>query len=78
MDGVSGMNGTIDSRRTFSGRCHDHFQTAELLLSGVKESLRAEKDRWGIIPPEHSKESIKRRCIQARQELLMVIKELDR
>lgn len=28
------------------------------------------------IPPEHSKESIKRRCVQIRQELLMVMKEL--
>lgn len=28
------------------------------------------------VPPEHSKESIKRRCVQIRQELLMVMKEL--
>lgn len=71
-------NCTIDTRRTFSGRCHDHLNTAELLLSGIKESFIVEKDKWGLIPPEHSKESIKRRCVQARQELLMVMKELDR
>jgi hypothetical protein len=72
------MSNCTINPRSFSHKCYEHLQTAELLLNGVKDSLRAENDKWGIIPPEHSKESIKRRCVQARQELLMVMKELDR
>lgn len=49
-----------------------HLDTAILLMEGVKESLSAEPDKWGCIPPEHSRESIHRRCVQARQELLQV------
>lgn len=53
-----------------------HLDTAILLMEGVKESLSAEPDKWGCIPPEHSRESIHRRCVQARQELLQVQKAL--
>lgn len=53
-----------------------HLDTAILLMSGVKESLSVKPDYWGIIPPEHSAESIYRRCVQARQELLQVQKAL--
>lgn len=35
-----------------------HLDTAILLMEGVKESLSAEPDKWGCIPPEHSRESI--------------------
>jgi hypothetical protein len=53
-----------------------HLDTAILLMEGVKESLSAEPDKWRCIPPEHSRESIHRRCVQARQELLQVQKAL--
>ncbi len=53
-----------------------HLDTAILLMSGVKESLSAELDQWGVIPLEHSRESIHCRCVQARQELLQVQKAL--
>lgn len=53
-----------------------HLDTAILLMEGVKESLSAEPDEWGCIPPEHSRESIHRRYVQARQELLQVQKAL--
>ena len=35
-----------------------HLDTAILLMEGVKESLSAEQDEWGCIPPEHSRESM--------------------
>lgn len=61
-----------------------HLETAKLLLQGVSESAdeiwhktRA-GEKYPDVPLWHSKESIKRRCIQIRQELLIVIKELDR
>ena len=53
-----------------------HLDTAILLMEGVKESLSAEPDKWGCIPSEHSRESIHRRCVQARQERLQVQKAL--
>lgn len=51
--------------------------TAQLLLDGVEESMGATPDKWGIIPPEHSKASMIRRCVQARQEILQVQKALE-
>lgn len=59
-----------------------HLETAKLLMEGVSDSVNYiwSKTRAGEmyadVPPEHSKESIKRRCVQIRQELLMVMKEL--
>jgi len=59
-----------------------HLETAKLLMCGVLDSADYiwSKTRSGEmypdVPPEHSKESIKRRCVQIRQELLMVMKEL--
>ena len=53
-----------------------HLDTAELLMKGVQESVTVKPDHWNIIPPEHSSESIIRRCVQIRQELLQVIKKL--
>lgn len=55
----------------------NHFTTAQLLLTGVEESMGVEPDKWGIIPPEHSKASMIRRCVQARQEILQVQKALE-
>lgn len=46
-------------------------------LTGVEESMGVEPDKWGIIPPEHSKASMIRRCVQARQEILQVQKALE-
>ena len=60
-----------------------HFETAVKLMTGINETFvewdeKKEKDRWPWYnqPPEHSKESVIRRCIQIRQELLQVMKEL--
>lgn len=49
-----------------------HLDTAELLMQGMKESIKYNDKEPGTPPPEHSAESIKRRCVQIRQELLMV------
>ena len=59
-----------------------HFKIANLLMGTISETM----DKWSSkktdlfpyygMPPEHSKESVIRRCIQVRQELLQVIKEL--
>lgn len=60
-----------------------HLDTAKLLLQGVSDSADEiwHKTRSGEqyvdVAPEHSRESIKRRCVQIRQELLIVIKELS-
>lgn len=51
-----------------------HFKTAQLLMEGLQESMKAQPNKWGSIPPEHSAESIKRRLVQVRQELLQVAK----
>lgn len=60
-----------------------HFSTAVKLMTGIDETFqewdeKKEKDRWPWYnqPPEHSKESVIRRCVQIRQELLQVMKEL--
>lgn len=54
-----------------------HLETAEKLLEGIRETLTVlKKDSW--IPPEHSCASIKRRVVQTRQELLQVLRELER
>ena len=61
-----------------------HLQTAKLLLDGIEESIATwtkTNEGWHyryINPPEHSKESVVRRCIQIRQELLQVMKELQK
>ena len=47
----------------------NHFTTAQLLLDGVEESMGA--------TPDHSKASMIRRCVQARQEILQVQKALE-
>ena len=54
-----------------------HLETAEKLLEGIRETLTVlKKNSW--IPPEHSCASIKRRVVQIRQELLQVLRELER
>ena len=56
-----------------------HLDTAELLLKGVKESLEVPYDTrygYGVVTPEHSDESIRRRLVQIRQECLQVLKKL--
>ena len=61
-----------------------HFDTAKLLMEGVEESMSTwTKDNEGwkyryINPPENSKESVIRRLVQVRQELLQVMKELQK
>ena len=68
--------------KTLDGTTRSHLETAKLLILGVSDSADYiwSKTRAGEmypdIPPEHSKESIKRRCVQIRQELLMVMKGL--
>ena len=56
-----------------------HFNTAKALIIGVEESLK-ELEKFPAetltFPQEHSPESIKRRLIQARQELLVVEKSI--
>ncbi len=49
-----------------------HLETAELLIRGIQQSIRINDSEPGTPPPEHSTESIKRRCIQARQEILQL------
>lgn len=49
-----------------------HLETAELLIRGIQQSIRINDSEPGTPPPEHSIESIKRRCIQARQEILQL------
>lgn len=54
-----------------------HLKNAELLIEGIKEAVnRNDEDFWPV--PEYSRESIKRRCVQARQELLRVMQEVDK
>ena len=61
-----------------------HLETAKLLMQGVTNSadyiwsVTRAGEQYPEIPPEHSKESIKRRCVQIRQELLIVMKELEK
>lgn len=68
--------------KMLNGTAKQHLETAKLLMNGVSDSADYiwSKTRAGEmypdVPPEHSKESIKRRCVQIRQELLMVMKEL--
>lgn len=69
--------------KMLNGKARQHLDTAKLLLQGVSDSADEiwRKTRAGEmypdVAPEHSRESIKRRCIQIRQELLMVMKELS-
>lgn len=49
-----------------------HLETAELLIRGIQRSIKINDSEPGVPPPEHSMESIKRRCTQARQELLQL------
>ena len=64
-----------------------HMQLARMLIDGANESMstwddkeRMEKGWYGYIctDPVHSKESVVRRLIQARQELLQVIRVLNK
>lgn len=53
-----------------------HMKTAKLLIEGIEESvIMNDGGYWN--PPEYSRESIKRRCVQARQELLRVYQEVN-
>lgn len=71
-----------NKRNEYSVRLH--MNTATYLMESLKESMLAEPDKWELLvgdpmysyPPEHSDESIIRRCVQIRQELLQVIKKL--
>ena len=58
-----------------------HFTTAIYLMEGLKESMAADPNKWESgkytyesFSPENSDESIIRRCVQIRQELLQVMK----
>lgn len=61
-----------------------HLQTAKLLMEGIEESMATwDKERVGKgwfsyvnSETEHSRESVIRRCVQIRQELLQVMKGL--
>ena len=65
-----------------------HLNTAKSLILGIEESIsvikKAAADSESYmpnvpdVPKEHSKESIDRRLIQARQELLVVSKIFDK
>ena len=62
-----------------------HLQTAKLLMDGIEESMstwnkeRTDKGWYSYVSskPEHSRESVIRRCVQIRQELLQVMKGLS-
>lgn len=58
----------------------NQLETARLLCEGIKESMEEMNKRGRIdyMTPQHSVESIKRRCIQARQELLQVELGIDK
>lgn len=55
--------------------CKMHLQTADLLLQGIKESME-ELEKEYMPAPEHSVNSVSRRIVQVRQELLRVDQEL--
>ena len=55
--------------------CKMHLQTADLLLQGIKESME-ELEKEYMPAPEHSVNSVSRRIVQVRQELLRVYQEL--
>ena len=58
----------------------NHLETARLLCEGIKESMEEmdKRERINCMTPQHSVEFIKRRCIQARQELLQVELGIDK
>lgn len=56
-------------------KCRLHLQTADLLMEGIKESVE-ELEKEAMPAPEHSVNSVSRRIVQARQELLRVEQEL--
>lgn len=58
-----------------SDKCHLHLKTADLLMEGIKESME-ELEKEYMPAPEHSVNSVRRRIVQARQELLRVEQEL--
>ena len=58
-----------------SDKCRLHLETADLLLEGIKESLE-ELEKECMPAPEHSVNSVSRRIVQVRQELLRVEQEL--
>lgn len=77
-DEVYGMSMTWrTTKMKMTKNVKNHFTTAQLLLAGVEESMGVEPDKWGVISPEHSKASMIRRCVQARQEILQVQKALE-
>lgn len=57
----------------------NHLETARLLCEGIRESMEHMEKCGNInyMPPQDSITSIKRRCIQARQELLQVELGID-
>lgn len=61
-----------------------HLDTAKLLLMGVCDSVdeiwkeTRSGEKYVLVSPEHSRTSIIRRCIQIRQELLIVMRELEK
>ena len=70
--------------KTLNSKARLHLDTAKLLMQGVTDSADNiwKKTRAGEpypdIDPEDSRESIIRRCVQIRQELMVVIKELKK
>ena len=53
-----------------------HLKTADMLVEGIKEAVTQNNGK-PFTPQEYSRESVKRRCIQARKELLRVMQEVD-
>lgn len=58
-----------------SEKCKLHLDTADLLMQGIKESME-ELEKEYMPAPEHSINSVSRRIVQVRQELLRVEQEL--
>lgn len=56
--------------------CKMHLQTADLLLQGIRESMAVLEKGEFLPSPEHSVNSVSRRIVQVRQELLLVDREL--
>ena len=72
----------MNSRRTCKN-VRMHFNTAIYLMESLKESMAANPEKIEYVTytsesfkPEDSDESIIRRCVQIRQELLQVMKGL--
>ena len=61
-----------------------HLNIANLLMESIAETSevwsKSDDKRYPYVgqPPEYSKESVIRKCIQIRQEMLLVMKEIQK